>query len=98
MVDKTSFKQHAYAMVTRNVGRRHQRGIFRSAHIVQVIGLCQNKKPFRLWGLDFRKLLAEVLDKDIVERSGDAHRFFSEHFECLVQFFEVLLGHKGPCR
>lgn len=66
MIREAAFKQYADAMMTGNIGRCHQRDVFRRAHMAQVIGLCQNKKPSRLRGLDFRKLLAKVLHKNIV--------------------------------
>ena len=47
MIREAAFKQYADAMMTGNIGRCHQRDVFRRAHMAQVIGLCQNKKPSR---------------------------------------------------
>jgi hypothetical protein len=43
MVREACFKQHTHAMVTGNVGRCHEHGIFRNAHVVQVVGFAKQK-------------------------------------------------------
>jgi hypothetical protein len=85
MVGEATLKQHTDTMVAGNIGCRHQGDVFRRAHMAQVIGLFQYEKALRFRGLDLRKLPAEVLHRYIVERSGDAHRLFADHFESLVQ-------------
>jgi hypothetical protein len=60
MVGEAALKQHPDSMVAGNVGGRDQRDVFRRAHVVQVIGVCQYEEPPRLRGLDLRKLLAWI--------------------------------------
>jgi hypothetical protein len=58
----------------RTIGGRHQRDVFRSAHVAQVFGLCQYEGPPRLQGLDLGKLLATILDKHIVQQHPEFGR------------------------
>jgi hypothetical protein len=85
MVGEAALEQHTNAMVTGKIGGSDQRNVFRCAHVAQVIGLCQYEEPLRLRGLDLRKLLAKILDKHIVQPSGEVHRFLSDDFERFVQ-------------
>jgi hypothetical protein len=73
MVGEAALEQHTDAMLTGNIGGRDQRNVFRRAHVTQVIGLCQYEEPLRLRGLNFRKLPPKILDKHIVQPSGDVY-------------------------
>jgi hypothetical protein len=49
MVSEAAFKQHADTMVAGNVGGGHQRHVFCRTHMIEVISLRQNEKPFGFW-------------------------------------------------
>src|SRR5215467_7149507 len=95
MVGQAAFKQYAHPVVPGNISSRDKGDILRRPNMIEVVGFCQDEKPPCLWGMDFPKLLSEVLDKYFMEAARNGYRFLADQFEGFVYFLQGLLGYES---
>src|SRR5690242_313552 len=94
MIGQAAFKQYAHAVVPGDIRSCDKGDILRGPNMIQVVGFCQHKKPPCFWGLNFRKLFAEVLDKYIMETARNVYGLLADQFESFIYFLHGLLGYE----
>src|ERR1700747_562936 len=95
MVGQAAFKQYAHPVVPGNIGSCHKGDILRGPNMIQVVGFCQHKAPPCFWGLNFRKLFAEVFDKYVMETARNVYGLLADQFKSFIYFLQGLLGYES---
>src|SRR5215472_16930301 len=87
LIGETTLQQYADTEMACHVGHFDQSDVFTYAKMNELFSFRENEQMSYHWRLNLCKVLAKVLNNDVVQTSSELDWFLSDQFETLIECF-----------
>ena len=85
LIGETTLQQYADTEMAGHVGHFDQSDVFAYTKMNELLSFGEDEQMSYHWRLNLCKVLAKVLNNDVVQASGELDRFLTDQFEALIE-------------